>query len=298
MGSVFAIGVVICLHGSAAQGEVRTFYLSHVQAESLPDVLDQVVRQNVEWARPLQPHWQALKGSVTADAAQNAVKAEGTAEQLQALAQVIKTLDVPRPQVELKYQHVHVPDPTDLLGKQASLPMGEGPSPGHGDAPDARLSAGDWEARVSELVAAGKAEVLQEGRVSVIDTYWATVYLGDPETAEPDFCLQVRPVAMADGSLWLSLAYGTLRRTGRDPEPTEAGTGRGTPGEVCVNCGPGVGVMVLVPELVVTTRVQPGQSVLAGGAKWALEDAGGLQAPPEEWVVVSAVVEEAPKTGL
>jgi len=292
MGSVLAMGVVFCLYGSAARAEVRTFYLSHAQAEGLPDVLDQAVRRDLEWARPLQPHWQALKGGVTADAGQNALKAEGTAEQIQALAQAIKTLDVPRPQVNVRYQHLRVPDPGDLLGKQASLPMGESPSPGHEDAPDARLSAGDWEARVSRLVAAGKAEVLQEGRVSVIDTYWATVYVGDPEAAEPDFCLQVRPIAMADGSLWLSLAYGTLRRAGGGPEAAAPDAGRGTPGEVCVSCGPGLGVMALVPELVVTTRVQPGESVLAGGAKWALENAGGLQAPPDEWVVLSAVVEE------
>jgi len=200
----------------------------------------------------------------------------------------------PRPQLRLTYRRLRVPVPSDLLGTPVAPPAGDVESPAHGAAPNARLVPGDWAEHVTRLAAEGKAEVLHEGEVSTIDGYWATVYLGDPEAREPEFLLQARPVVVEGGAVWLSVAYGTLRRAGEAVGLVE-GRGRGAPGEVCVNCGPGLGEMLLVPELVLTTRLEPGQSALAGGAKWALEDAGGLQAPPDEWTVVTATVEEGPQ---
>ncbi|MBM3498940.1 MAG: hypothetical protein FJX74_09745 [Armatimonadetes bacterium] len=202
--------------------------------------------------------------------------------------------DLPRPQVRLTYRHVHVPIAEDLLGAPAAPPPGDVESPAHGDAPSVRLVPGDWAERVTRLVAEGKAEVLHEPSVSTIDGYWATVYLGDPEAKEPDFLFQARPIVVEGGAIWLSVAYGTLRRAGQTPRLVE-GVGGETQGEVCVNCGPGLGEVLLVRQLVVTTRLQAGQSALAGGAKWALEDAAGLAASPDEWVVVTAAVEAAPE---
>jgi hypothetical protein len=295
MGVTLAIALSTALCGSPARAEARTFYLDYAQAEGLPEVVSQLLRQGVEWVRPVQPHWEQLKGAVTVDRERNALKAEGPPEALAALAQVLKVMDVPRPQITLRYRRVKVPNGADLLSRLVAPPMGDVPSAVHGAAVNARLTVGDWESRVAELVAAHKAEVLSEGSVSVMDSYWGTVWLGDPEAPQPEFCFQARPTVMDNGALWLSLAYGTWRRTGRDAEPPKATDGGGTPGEVCINCGPGIGVAVLVPELILTTRVEAGQSVLVGGLAWAPEDAGSLAAPPDEWVVVSAVVQDAAK---
>ncbi|MBM3472623.1 MAG: hypothetical protein FJX75_05050 [Armatimonadetes bacterium] len=295
MGMALAIALSTVLYGSSAGAETRTFNLNYADAVGLPDVLDQLVLQDVDWVTPLQLHWAQLKGALAVDRERNALKAEGLPEALAALAQVLKVMDVPRPQVTLRYRRLKVPDPADLFGKPAAPPMGEVPSTVHGAAVNAQVTVGDWESRVAALVAGGKAETLNEGTVSVMDSYWATVWLGDPEAPQPEFCFQARPTVMETGALRLSLAYGTWRRTGRDPEPPGVAEGRGTPGEVCISCGPGLGVVVLVPELVLTTRLEAGQSVLVGGVAWALEDAGTLAGPADEWVVVSAAVEDAVK---
>ncbi len=287
------VAAVVC--GRPAMAESRTFYLNYASAEGLPELLNRLVAEKLELTAPLQPHWAALKPTLKADAGQNALHADGSADALKALADALRAMDVPRPQLTLKYQYLRVPNRDDLLGAAVSPPLGDVESPGHGAAVNALLTPGDWARRAAELVAEGKARLLDEGVISAMDGYWGAIYRGDPEDKAPKFVFQARAVVAEGGALWLSVAYGTLRRAGGAPQPIEGLGQGGTPGEVCVSCGPGLGQMLLVPELVLTTRLEPGQSALAGGATWALEEAGSLAAPADRWVVVSAAVDEPPQ---
>jgi hypothetical protein len=192
-----------------------------------------------------------------------------------------------RLQVRMTYRHVRVQGPSELLGRPAAPEAEDAELRALKQAPEALIHSGNWVERLERLVAEGRAEVLHEAEVSVMDGYWGTVYLGDVEARAPEFVFQARPVVV-DGGILLSVAYGALRRVGGEGRPAALPTD-----EVCVNCGPGLGAMVLVPAFVVTTRLEPGQSALAGGAQWAVEELAGLAAPANEWVVVTAEIEEA-----
>jgi hypothetical protein len=288
--ALVCLGCMAMVPGSAAV-ESRTFYLSHEAAEGLPELLDQLVREGSPWVKPLSPHWNDLREHVQAKRDTNAIEATGDPEALEALAQVIKALDVPRPQVTLKYQQMRLADPQDLTGRPAGPPLAAALASNGAGGPAAVCAPGDWRPAVAALVKAGKAKVLQEGSVAAVSGSWGTVYLGDPEAREPSFCFQARPVVMEDGSVWLSLAYGVLKRKGGEATALAKQPGAQPSGEVCVNCGPGVGEMLLQPEIVLSARLAGGASLLASGLRWHLEGSESLAGPQDECVVVTAQVE-------
>ena len=286
-----ALAFIMAVGSPSAQaaGESRTFYLDHASAKGFPELLAELIERQSPLVEPIRAHWGELRGSLEADPQQNAVKAGGSPQALDALAEVIKVLDVPLPQITVKYQRLRATNPEDLLG----APVAPLPAPRDDEAPEARLAVGDWGPRIAELVQAGRAKVLQDGRVSTMDGYWATVYLGDPEAPRPTFLLHARAVLMQDKGIWLALAYGVLVRKGEEAKPPEGQLELVKRGEVCVNCGPGVGEMLLQPELQLSARLDPGQSLLIGGLQWHLAS-GTLRAPADEFVLVTAQPEGLP----
>jgi hypothetical protein len=292
MVALVCLGCMAIMPGPAA-AESRTFYLSHEAAEGLPELLDELVREGSPWVKPLSPHWDGLREHVQVKRDTNAIQATGEPEALEALAQVIKALDVPRPQVTLKYQQIRLADPQDLTGRPAGPPLAAAlASNGAGGLP-AVCATGDWQPAVAALVKAGKAKVLQEGGVAAVSGGWGTVYLGDPEAPKPSFCFQARPVVTEDGAVWLSLAYGVLKRKGGEAKPPAGQPGAQPAGEVCVNCGPGVGEMLLQPEIILSARLAGGMSLLVSGLRWHVEGGESLSGPQDECVVVTAQVEPA-----
>jgi len=269
----------------ATPAAAKTYYLSYSGADGFVEFLDELVAADSEWVDGLGPHWGALKGTLDEHAGNNSLTATGSAEAVKALEAVLKRLDVPRAQVEVTAQHIRLKDPQALLG----APM-DPPNPGTsrvGEAEgaiEARVAVGDWTKRLDAL-GDGAVTVLNEPWATVINGHQATVFVASDDAENPLLlCLQFRPEVMMDGSIWLALSFGRVVRNEPDTGPVaEAADGE----EACEACAPGPGDWRLVPELTVTTLVQPGQSVLLRGLKWYVGDGDSMRAPADEFVIVT-----------
>lgn len=272
-----------------ANAAPKVFYLEHAGAVGMPQLLDELVASRSPWAEELQPHWAEVKGEVKARADVNAIEAEGSAKALAALEGVLASLDVPRRTITVSYVHVRVPDPTMLVGKPAGPPTAAGIAGGDGEQPiPVRVAPGDWMERVRTLADAGRATILQDGTTSVLDGSWGAVYVGDPER-DPEFLLQGRPVLMDDGEVWLTLAFGHIERRGAEEAEWQKPAAADGPG-LCMSCGPGVGDLLFVPEVTVSSVWPDRQSLLVEGPMWWR---GGEDRPAgrgQDFVVLTAEV--------
>lgn len=270
--------------------DARTFYLKHLEARGVPELLGRLVDERSAWVGDLPKHWAVLNNGLKVDAGTNALHASGPPEALEALAAVIRVLDVARPEVKLSYKHVRVSRLEDLLGAPAAPPPPNPLSNRSKLVIGAHIAVGDWNSRIVNLLQAGTAELLHEGDVSVIDGCPAAVYLGNPEAERPEFCLLAWPMANVDGSIWLSVVRGTLSRKGRTSAPGEGSLRTEPSGPVCVNCGPAVGEVEFEPAAVITTHLAPNQSVLLGGIWWSTPADESPPGPRSEFTIITAQV--------
>ncbi len=269
----------------ATPASAKTYYLNYSGADGFVEFLDGLVAAESEWVDGLVPHWEALKGALDEHAGNNSLTATGSAEALKALEAVLKRLDVPRAQVQVSAQHIRLKAPQALLGAPIDPPSPGASHAGEaGAAIEARVAVGDWAKRLEDL-GADAVTVLNEPWATVINGHEATVFITSDDAEKPvAHCLQFRPAVMADGSIWLTLSFGRIVRDEPDTVPVDLATGGE---EACEACGPGPGDWRLIPELTVTTLVQPGQSVLLRGLKWYVGEDDSMRAPADEFVIVT-----------
>ena len=271
------VALWVALPAGSARGDTRTFYPDQLPVNGLLELLDQLVRDRSPWVTELQPYWPALKGEIKAEPGQGVLRGSGSAAALGALGKVLNALDVPRRAIDLAYQYLRVKEAGLLLGPPSAPPAPEPWRAGGGSPPlSPRVAVGDWSPKVADLARKGSLSIAQQGESPGMDGILATVYIGDPEALSPEFCLQARPVLMADGSVWVTVIFGRVTH-GRDEAPRTEGAG-GDDRPVCP-CGQSVGDVALVPELTLSALVPAGQSLLLCGLQWRV--GGGTLAAPE-----------------
>ncbi|MGQ9732382.1 MAG: hypothetical protein ACUVX8_14070, partial [Candidatus Zipacnadales bacterium] len=117
------IALYLSIVATLAAAESRTFYLTHLNAQTVPLELDRLVANNSEWTVRIAPHWETLRSELKLETALNAIRMTGSLEALDAFQQVLQLLDVPRPTVTLAYRHIRVNQIEDLLGPTLAPPI-------------------------------------------------------------------------------------------------------------------------------------------------------------------------------